>query len=100
LQLFDEADLSSLGMTPSDNSFTGRDCAGTPVFSFASTSPVLYPDHIYHWVFAATTGNPSTNSSVQFFGTAKNTAGGLFSDPSLVNAKFILTGDSGTLFEN
>jgi hypothetical protein len=100
LQLFDEYNLSSMGMTQSDNTFYGYNCAGTPTFSFASTAPVLYPNHRYHWVFAAQTGNPSTGASVQFYGTAANTAGGLFSDPSLVNARFTVTGDSGVLFSN
>jgi hypothetical protein len=100
LQLFDEYNLSSMGMTQSDNTVYGYDCAGTPTFSFASTSPVLYPSHRYHWVFAAQTGNPSTGASVQFYGTAMDTAGGAFSNPTLVNAKFTVTGDTGILFSN
>jgi hypothetical protein len=89
-----------MGMTQSDNAFYGYDCAGTPTFSFASTAPVLYPSHEYHWIFSAQTGNPSTSASVQFYGTAVDTAGGAFSDPSLVNAKFIVTGNSRVLFSN
>jgi hypothetical protein len=100
LQLFDEYDLSSMGMTQADNGFNGYDCAGTPTFSFASTAPVLYPSHQYHWVFAAQTGNSLAGASVQFYGTATDTAGGAFSDPSLVNAKFTVTGDAGILFSN
>jgi hypothetical protein len=89
-----------MGMTQADNGFNGYDCAGAPTFSFALTLPVLYPSHQYHWVFAAQTGNPSTGASVQFYGTAIDTAGGAFSDPSLANAKFTVTGDSGILFSN
>lgn len=100
LQLFDEYNLASVGMTQSDNTLYGYACAGTPTFSFASSAPVLYPNHQYHWVFAAQTGNPSTGASVQFYGTATDTAGGTFNDPSLVNAKFVVTGDSGVLFSN
>lgn len=100
LQLFDEYASSSLGMTQADNGFSGYGCEGSLVFSFASSSTVLHPDHRYHWVFTATTGNPSSPSSVQFYGTATDTAGGPFSDPSLVNAKFMVTGDAGVLFSN
>jgi hypothetical protein len=100
LQLFDEYNMSSLGVTPSDNGFGGSGCAGALTFSFASSSIILHPDHRYHWVFTAQTGNPSTGAGVQFYGTAMNAAGGLFSDPSLVNAKFTVTGDSGVLFSN
>ncbi|HUC31673.1 MAG TPA: M23 family metallopeptidase [Candidatus Paceibacterota bacterium] len=100
VQVFDEYDLSSLGMTPGDNSFYGYDCAGTPTFTFASSPLVLYPSHRYHWVFTMETGNYLTGASVQFYGTAANTAGGLFGDPSLVNARFIVNGDSGVVFSN
>ncbi len=100
LQLFDEQNLSSLGVTPADNGFGGYGCAGNLAFSFASSSLMLYPDHRYHWVFTATTGNPSTGASVQFYGTATDTAGGTFSNPALVNAKFAVRGDSGVLFSN
>lgn len=100
LQLFDEYDLASQGMTPADNGVSGYACAGAPVFSFASSSPVLYPTHRYHWVFTAQTGNPSTNASVQFYGTETDTAGGAFGDPSLANAKFTVTGSTGVLFSN
>jgi len=100
LQLFDEYDLSSVGMTQSDDTFYGYDCVRTPTFSFASTMPMLYPSHRYHWVFAAQTGNPSTGASAQFYGTATDTAGGAFSDPSLANAKFTVMGNAGILFSN
>ena len=40
------------------------------------------------------------NQSTQFYGTAVNAAGGMFSNPSLVNAKFTVTGDAGVLFSN
>jgi hypothetical protein len=100
LQLFDEYGSSPVVVTPSDNGFSGYGCAGALTFSFASSSPMLYPDHRYHWAFTAQTGNPSTGAWVQFYGTATDTAGGPFSDPSLVNAKFTVTGDAGTLFSN
>jgi hypothetical protein len=100
MQLFDDHSSSSLGMTPSDTIINGRGCAGTPTFSFASSPLVLYPGHQYEWVFTADTGNPSTGASVQFYGTAMDAADGLFSDPSLVNAKFIVTGDTGIIFSN
>ena len=100
LDLFDEYDLSSLGDTPADNTYNGYDCAGTPTFFFTSSSPVLYPDHVYHWVFTGQTGNPLTAAVVQFYGTLTNSASGTFSDPSLVNAKFIVNGNAGILFGN
>lgn len=100
LQLFDEYGSSSVGVTPSDNGFNGYDCVGAPIFSFASSAFVLHPDHRYHWVFIAQTGNLSTGAGEQFYGTATNTAGGAFSDPSLANAKFTVTGDTGVLFSN
>ncbi|HEY5221138.1 MAG TPA: M23 family metallopeptidase [Candidatus Paceibacterota bacterium] len=100
LDVFDEYDLASLGDTPADNTNSGFACAGTPTFSFASSLPVLLPGHMYHWVFTAQTGNPLTAASVQFYGNEMNTAGGGFSDPSLLNAKFTLTGPAGAFFEN
>ncbi len=100
LELFDEYDLSSLGVIPSDNGFSGYSCAGTPIFNFTSSPFVLSPSHIYHWVFQDQTWNPSTAAVVQFYGTGVDAAGGLFSDPSLVNAKFVVTGDTGVLFSN
>jgi murein DD-endopeptidase MepM/ murein hydrolase activator NlpD len=100
LQLFDENNSSSLGMTQSDNSFNGYACAGGLVFSFASSSPIVYPGHRYHWIYTVSTGNPTSAAGVQFYGTAIDTAGGSFSDPSLANAKFVLTGDAGVLFGN
>ena len=100
LQLFDEHDQSSLGMTPADSGVTGVACGSDPVFTFASSPLVLYPDHRYHWVFNASTGNPSTGASTQFYGTAAQTADSPFSDPSIGSAKFTVTGDSGILFAN
>jgi hypothetical protein len=100
LELFDEDDLSSLGMTPADSGVTGVACGKNPVFTFTASPLVLYPDHRYHWVFNASTGNPSTGASVQFYGTAAQTADSPFSDPSLGSAKFTVTGDSGVLFSN
>jgi hypothetical protein len=100
LQVFDEYDLSSEGVTPADSGATGVDCGRDPVFTFSASPLLLHPDHRYQWVFTAATGNPSTGAGVQFYGTAINTAGGAFSDPSLVNAKFTVTGDSGVLFSN
>jgi hypothetical protein len=100
LELFDEYDLSSLGMTPADSGVSGAACGSNPVFTFASSPLVLYPDHRYHWVFTASTGNPSTGASTQFYGTAAQTADSPFSDPSLGSAKFTVAGDSGVLFSN
>jgi len=100
LEVFDEDGLSSLGMTPADSGVTGVACGNSPVFTFAASPLVLYPSHRYHWVFSASTGNPSTGASTQFYGTAAQTAGSPFSDPSLGSAKFTVTGDSGTLFSN
>jgi len=100
LQLFDEYDLSSYGMTQSDNGFNGFACANAPVFSFVSSSPVLYPDHRYHWVFGIQTASPLVGAGVRFYGTATDTAGGAFNDSSLANAKFTVTGNVGVLFSN
>jgi hypothetical protein len=94
LELYDSYDLSSYGMTPSDNSYNGYGCIGNPTFSFASSSLVLYPGHHYQWIFKV------DGASVQFYGTTIDTAGGLFSDPPLINARFVVNGDSGVLFEN
>jgi len=96
LSLFDEYSLSSLGMIADDSDLGGYSCAGDPIFSFASSSFVLYPGHTYHWVFSGDGGA----LSVQFYGAAADTAGGTFSDPSLANAKFTVTGDTGVLFSN
>lgn len=100
LRLFDNYNASSLGVTPADNNFNGRSCEGTPTYLFTSSPLILHPDHQYQWVFTADTGNPSTGASVQFYGTATDSAGGLFGDPSLVNARFIVTGDTGIVFSN
>jgi hypothetical protein len=100
LQVFDEYDLSSMGMAPADSGATGVACGNNPVFTFASSPLVLYPDHRYHWVFNASTGNPITGASVQFYGTAAQTADSPFSDPSLGSARFTVMGTSGVLFSN
>lgn len=102
LSLYDySADGQTLyGVTQSDNGVDGYSCTGAPIFSFASSSIVLSPSHRYEWVFQASMGNPSTGASVQFYGNANNTAHGLFSDPSLVNARFFVRGDSGIVFSN
>jgi hypothetical protein len=100
LQVFDEYDQSSLGVTSADGGVTGVACGADPVFTFASSPLVLYPDHRYHWVFNASTGNPSTGASTQFYGTAAQTADSPFSDPSLGSARFTVTGDTGILFSN
>ena len=100
LQVFDEYDLSSVGATSADSGVTGVACGNNPVFTFFSSPFVLYPDHTYHWVFNASTGNPSTGASVQFYGTATQTADSPFSNPSLGSARFTVTGDTGVLFSN
>jgi hypothetical protein len=100
LQVFDEYDQSSLGVTSADSGVTGVACGADPVFTFASSPLVLHPDHRYHWVFTASTGNPSTGASTQFYGTAAQTADSPFSDPSLGSARFTVTGDAGILFSN
>ena len=100
LHLFAEFASSSYEIMESDNGFNGSDCAGAPVFSFASLSPMLYPDYTYHWVFGIQTASPQVGASVRFYGTATDTAGGPFSDPSLANAKFTVSGGIGTLFSN
>ena len=81
-------------VTQSDVAYTGYGCADSPMFSFASSSPVLSPGRQYQWVFTMHGGG------VQLYGTTADTAGGAFSDPSLVNAKFIVNGDLGVLFSN
>ena len=100
LLLFEELPDGSLASTTPDNGFNGVQCDGDLAFRFASSSPVLHPGHHYHWTFSASTGNPSTGAGVRFYGTAVDTAGGPFSDPSLANARFVLTGDAGAIFSN
>jgi hypothetical protein len=92
--------IVSVGMQPADNSYSGYGCAGHLTYSFASSSIPLVPGKQYQWIFEASTGNPSTGADVQFYGTATDTAGGGFNDSSLVNAKFVVNGDSGVLFAN
>jgi len=100
LQLSDERGLPPENVTQADGGVSGIDCGNSPTFFFSSSPIVLYPDHRYQWTLTATTGNPSTGAAVYFYGTMVNTAEGPFSDPSLVNAKFTVTGDSGVLFSN
>ncbi len=100
LILFEELPDGSLASTTPDNGFDGVHCDGDLAFRFASSSPVLYPGHHYHWTFSASTGNPSTGAGVKFYGTTVDTAGGPFSHPSLANARFVLTGDEGVIFSN
>ena len=100
LVFFEELPDGSLASTTPDNGFDGVHCDGDLAFRFASSSPVLYPGHHYHWTFSASTGNPSTGAGVKFYGTTVDTAGGPFSHPSLANARFVLTGDEGVIFSN
>jgi murein DD-endopeptidase MepM/ murein hydrolase activator NlpD len=100
LALFYEYATSSYQMIPADNGYSGYGCAGDLTFSFASSSPVIQANQPYQWIFQAQTGNPSTQASVQFYGTASDTAGGPFSDPSLVNARFEINSSSGPVFAN
>ena len=87
-------------MFPADNSYAGYDCQGHLMFSFASSSIPLIPGKQYQWIFQMPSGNPLTGASVQFYGTATDTAGGRFNDSSIANAKFVVSGDSGVLFSN
>ena len=100
LALFDEYNGTLLASTSADNGFDGYHCGGDLAFSFASSSPMLYPDHRYRWMFTASTGNPSTGAGVKFYGTAADTAGGPFSNSALANARFTLTADGGIIFSN
>jgi hypothetical protein len=100
LSLFYEYATSSYRTIPADNGYSGYGCAGDLTYSFASSSPVIQANNPYQWIFQAQTGNPSTQAGVQFYGTASNTAGGPFSDPSLGNARFIINGPSGPVFAN
>lgn len=90
-----------VGIRAADNGYSGYSCAGSLVFSFASSSPQLMFEHPYRWVMGFFgVNNPLAQPNVEFYGTATNTAGGLFTDPSLVNAKFTMNGNSGVLFSN
>ncbi len=100
LSLYDSFHDASYGNTPSDYAVGGYGCADDPVFSFASSSLVLSPSHHYQWIFQAPTGNQTTYASVQFYGKNIDTVGGAFSDPSLANARFKVTGDAGVLVAN
>jgi hypothetical protein len=100
LSLYDSYKQVPYGITSSDNTVYSYDCAGNPVFSFGASALVLSPGHHYQWIFQTKSADPNIGSTVQFYGTAINSAGGLFSDPSLANARFIVNGDSGVLFAN
>ena len=100
LAIFYSEATSTYRTIAADNGFSGYSCAGNLTYSFASTSPTLLADTPYQWIFQAQTGNPSTQASVQFYGTKDNSAGGPFSDISLVNARFILNSSSGVIFAN
>ncbi len=84
--------------------YRGHGCAGDLTFTFAG-HPRLLAGHRYAWFFHVVL--PITlpiyrpgHGEVQFFGTTQNTAGGVFSDTTITNAKFTLTSPTGTVFEN
>ncbi|MEN9341786.1 MAG: hypothetical protein RIQ54_42 [Candidatus Parcubacteria bacterium] len=84
--------------------YRGDSCAGDLTFTF-SNAPVLRAGHRYGWRFhlmlpvALPIYRPG-HGMVSFFGTDRDTAGGLFSDTSIVNAKFTLISHGSVLFEN
>ncbi len=97
------ADTPNSGFGESDAyQYRGDSCAGDLRFTFAST-PHLLANHRYTWRFHLMLpfNNFPAHGAVQFFGTASNTAGGIFSDRALVNAKFTLENASGeSVFSN
>ncbi len=98
--LFYSDGTSSYRTIGSDGGYVGYGCAGEVTFSFASSSPALIAGDQYQWIFQTDTHNPSTDASVQFYGTTIDTAGGTFSDSSLANARFVLNSSSGVIFAN
>jgi hypothetical protein len=96
-----DLDVTSIDGPPtSDNQYSRSDCAGDLTFSFASSSVPIFSGHHYLWTFMMPTGTSSPQATVQFYGTSINTTGGMFGDPSLINARFVVTSASGTLFSN
>lgn len=75
----------------------GYTCTGQPVFTFRNSSINLAAGHLYRWAFNF---NYPTGATVRFYGRGDNAAGGMFSDPSLVNAAFVVSGTSGVLMDN
>ncbi len=100
LSLYDVDAGGDIPTATSETTHFGNDCTGSPTFAFG-TAPEIISGHHYRWHFVISTGNPSTGASVKFWGKMIDTAGGLFSDPSIVNARFEITDSGGgTLFKN
>jgi len=76
--------------------YRGTGCAGYLTFTYTN-GPKLIAGHNYIWKFYFSS---SDHGSVKFFGTTTDTASGLFSDPTIKNAKFTIQDDSDTLFDN
>lgn len=96
LEIYEESDAGYVLITTADEPHRGSECGAYPVFTFAST-PYLEPDRIYRWVFSL---NAGTLGMVQFYGKDTDTAGGNFSNGSLVNASFVVRGTEGVLLDN
>ncbi len=84
--------------------YRGDSCAGDLTFTFAD-GPMLKAGHRYGWMFhlvlpVALPIYRPPHGLVSFFGTDRDTAGGLFSDTSVVNAKFTLLSNGSVVFEN
>lgn len=96
LDLYEVGDDGSTTLLAQNDTpaYSGHECAGNLEFTFASM-PEIAPQKKYRWVF-----HIDLAGSVKFWGKLIDTAGGLFSDPSIVNAKFAIESDSGTLFSN
>ncbi len=79
-----------------DYAYRGSGCAGYLTFTYTN-GPMLEAGHSYMWKFYFSS---SAHGSVKFFGTLADTAGGLFSDTTFKNAKFIAQSAVDTLFSN
>ena len=66
--------------------YRGSGCADSLTFSYDNAlNPLLEAGKTYRWTFSI-----KSSGKVRFFGTDTNSAGGLFSDSSLINAKFMV----------
>ncbi len=79
-----------------DYAYRGSGCAGYLTFTYTN-GPNLEAGHSYMWKFYFSS---SAHGSVKFFGTSADTAGGLFSDPTIKNARFAIQSASDNLFNN
>lgn len=82
---------------PADNfsdayAFRGPSCAGNLTFTYNSANnPIIEANQHYRWHY-----HLQFSGGVQFFGTNTNFVNGLFSNSSIINAKFVVKSVDGT----